>query len=911
MNMIKRAMDKLYNHKLFPLFLFGIYFLIPFVVYRSYWMQGLVPAAGDGMNLMNIYEYVKYSIKNGELPLWNTLLVGGVPYASDISTGCFYPIRLIMAFLPIKWFWYCYYAIHIASGATFFYKYLLEIDCNRIMAIGGSILYFFSIQIGGMRKSHMQIITCIIFLPIILYFIEKYFNTLKMKYLYMASLAMALQFLIGFPQYALYSDIVAGLYIITLGIKKKINIKKWMKDAILWGLSYIGLIMVQIFPFIEMSLNYSAAGAGSTTMDTFRSFSMHPAKWLMMLVPKAYGEGVWVPMYSLGSSEMDIEIYMGSLVFSVILFSAAYYWKNFRVKFSIIAMLLTFTYIMNGCFDTLSAFFYKLPILNMFRVPSRSLFIFVFFALVLFSYGIMLIIKEKDYLRFSKFLFGECIVIILAALIGLSIINFISEGNGNVVDYEQFWLRYQSVIFVLAVCAAGMYAIDWIGNTKLKKENKFTEYSVMLFCVLITLLEVYPYWVQSASYDTKEYGINTDIEKQLSDSIGRGRIWLANPAISGEYQSIIKANANIAMGIPTINGFITFNNPRLSKLLTSEAIAEPSYNFSGLYTGFPEANKNVEFDNDVLSMLGVKYIIDQENIISDGQAVITGLGDGIDTLIEVEEQVVPVSSDLIVISYPLRLKSNAVYKLSFDCAVENEVEFYFDFFADGYDNPEQDIRFSTIPEEKSYERIVYSGDLPGQVTDVFLRFVVMENNQEFRITNIKVEEIESDIRKDIYQLYYQDENMKVYENMNYRDILYVPSTVNEIADMEEIYDNKWKYDLANNSYVMGMDSFKTARTTITDIDQKINRITAEIEADGDTFINFSQSYYPGWKCYIDGKRTELYMVNGLIQGMKIPAGIHEIMFVYRPTILYLGLGISSCILMILIVYLVKNRNNHS
>jgi uncharacterized membrane protein YfhO len=51
---------------------------------------------------------------------------------------------------------------------------------------------------------------------------------------------------------------------------------------------------------------------------------------------------------------------------------------------------------------------------------------------------------------------------------------------------------------------------------------------------------------------------------------------------------------------------------------------------------------------------------------------------------------------------------------------------------------------------------------------------------------------------------------------------------------------------------------------------------------------FSQSYFPGWRAYIDGEEVELYCVSGTIMGAKVPEGDHEIKFTYIPTYTILG-----------------------
>ena len=72
-------------------------------------------------------------------------------------------------------------------------------------------------------------------------------------------------------------------------------------------------------------------------------------------------------------------------------------------------------------------------------------------------------------------------------------------------------------------------------------------------------------------------------------------------------------------------------------------------------------------------------------------------------------------------------------------------------------------------------------------------------------------------------------------------------------------------------------------------------------------MNFSQTHYPGWKAYVDGKETEVYEVNGLIQGIFVPAGTHTIQFKFVPVPFYVGCIVSLLTVAGWIGYLIYDK----
>jgi hypothetical protein len=74
------------------------------------------------------------------------------------------------------------------------------------------------------------------------------------------------------------------------------------------------------------------------------------------------------------------------------------------------------------------------------------------------------------------------------------------------------------------------------------------------------------------------------------------------------------------------------------------------------------------------------------------------------------------------------------------------------------------------------------------------------------------------------------------------------------------------------------------------ISESNNRIQLLAKSTEDNFLVLSDTYYPGWKAFVDGKKTKIYRADYTFRAIPLSAGTHQVEFVYDPLSFKLGIG---------------------
>jgi uncharacterized membrane protein YfhO len=71
-----------------------------------------------------------------------------------------------------------------------------------------------------------------------------------------------------------------------------------------------------------------------------------------------------------------------------------------------------------------------------------------------------------------------------------------------------------------------------------------------------------------------------------------------------------------------------------------------------------------------------------------------------------------------------------------------------------------------------------------------------------------------------------------------------------------------------------------------------NEVVIETEARAPGFLVLTDSFYPGWKAFVDEGEQPIHRANYLFRAVRVPAGRHTVHFRYEPTSFRAGAAIS-------------------
>ncbi len=121
------------------------------------------------------------------------------------------------------------------------------------------------------------------------------------------------------------------------------------------------------------------------------------------------------------------------------------------------------------------------------------------------------------------------------------------------------------------------------------------------------------------------------------------------------------------------------------------------------------------------------------------------------------------------------------------------------------------------------------------------------------------------------------------------------------------FDGTWIYENAHalsRAWVQPRDAeIGDGASVVESLDWRPNTIS--LQAEGPGLLVLSEIAYPGWRVKVDGEFAAMETPLGLLRGVELPPGEHQVTFYYRPLSIYLGLG---CFVLGVLLLIWMNRD---
>ena len=104
-----------------------------------------------------------------------------------------------------------------------------------------------------------------------------------------------------------------------------------------------------------------------------------------------------------------------------------------------------------------------------------------------------------------------------------------------------------------------------------------------------------------------------------------------------------------------------------------------------------------------------------------------------------------------------------------------------------------------------------------------------------------------------------------------------------------------KIDTAWTAVVTGADEVDFPRELLTEpglelrssdevdlIQYTADTVQLRTKTDEISFLTFSDSFYPGWRAWVNGREVKVYRTDGIIKGILLPGGQNDVNFKYDP-----------------------------
>lgn len=841
-------------------------------LYQPYGLLNSWPQDYNGRVPVNIFDidlatpaYYEWPINkfvgnvylDGDIPLWNPYQGGGVPLAAQYSTKAFFPYQVIENMSPV-WTWDYFLLGRMLVAGFFTYLFLSLLGLEFVPAFLGGMLYMFSgaftwfINLEQFSNSAMM-------LPVHIYCLERLSRKKTVRELAWTALSFGLVLLAGQPEMALYIIVLGGCYFffnaLTAGPGKPLG-KELLRYGFAAGLGF-AFAAPLLMPFVEYTIHaYHLHGAGGD-IGVVSPTRLYYA--LQIFTP------IEIPL-SLKNPESFVAAAPGGVAFP---------FKGFPD---------------NGIWDALGGYT-GLTSLVLFTVASLSV--------------ARRKISFKPHLFFFM-LFGSVII-----LKNLGVRPFL--WIGLLPFFDQAWSqRWAGPVWVFCLSAVGGIAVQILKGHLAYNSAKKGGYIWPVVVALFAVLSLYSVFIVSAFLALRRF-----VEPTLRDDIIGSLSHLAklNPFIGASIYAGIGVTIFILLASVAVLGYYLRNGKGIYGII-------PLAGFE-LWWAMP---RGYDYDWILLKLfmivpalfIVVAFVMERRRLAVAGM-VIFAIGAAL--LDATSQRGFPDRYDpFITPPYIEALKGDSGHG-----RVMGGHGVLFPNYASAVGI--EDIRYinSMSPaafhefknryldkEDVYYHSLWFTGS--GYRGEGTIEESIVKNLKYYSFLGVKYIILPSGIdlnqtaaliyghsgERPFFPLFYSDGSVSIYLNEYAAQRAFVVDEVTYADTYKEAQEAISSSDfnvskkvvlekrLPVEFHVPGHDA---GSAEIVEYDA--NSVVIKASTDKGGILVLTDTFYPGWKAYVDGEPAEIYRVNGLVRGVFLRDGDHTVEFRYLPASFLAGVALGG------------------
>jgi len=201
------------------------------------------------------YKVTLEQLKNFNIPFWNIYAFSGHSHLADFQSAVFYPLNIFGFFLSQIEFWHLLRITPTILASFFTFLFLRNLKLSKLASLFGALAFGFSPFIITWGEEVVMSPHSIVWLPLILFSIDRYLARGNNKFLALISLSLAASFFGGYIQTTIYLFIFVFSYLVFRLFEKRLILSKQSLGIISAFIFGILISAVQLLPSVERYFN--------------------------------------------------------------------------------------------------------------------------------------------------------------------------------------------------------------------------------------------------------------------------------------------------------------------------------------------------------------------------------------------------------------------------------------------------------------------------------------------------------------------------------------------------------------------------------------------------------------------------------------------------------------------------------